>query len=139
VEPTGRRSRPWSRDEIVLACSLVAANGWHELRTEYPEVIDLSRVLRALSSDRATNDSTFRSPASVARKTADIATQHDSYRGKPTRENRLDGEVLREFVSDPAGMASLAPPCERKLCFQHPMCLTWTRGFGKDGCSHGDI
>lgn len=33
-----RQNADWTRDELILACDLVSANGWHELRAEFPEV-----------------------------------------------------------------------------------------------------
>ena len=92
----------WTRGELILACDLVWANGWHELRSGYPQVIELSQLLqRYWVHPVATRSETFRSPGSVSRKTSDIATQHVSYSRTPTRGNRLDGEVLAEFADDP--------------------------------------
>ena len=41
----------------------------------------------------------------MGRKTWDIATQHPDYTGKRTKGNRLDPEVLADFLADPAGMS----------------------------------
>jgi 5-methylcytosine-specific restriction protein A len=95
----------WTRGELILACDLVWANGWHELRSEYAQVIELSQLLqRYWIHPVATRSETFRSPGSVSRKTSDIATQHASYSRTPTRGNKLDVEVLADFVNDPQGM-----------------------------------
>jgi len=100
-----RRNADWTRDEIILACDLVYLNGWRELRAEYPQVIDLSSLLRQYwihPVDTRTN--TFRNPNSVGRKTTDIATQHPDYQGTPTRGSKLDKQILDEFLANPAEM-----------------------------------
>jgi 5-methylcytosine-specific restriction protein A len=100
-----RRSPDWTRDELILACDLVWSNGWHELRAEYPQVVELSELLRRYQAhplDR--RPETFRNPNSVGRKTTDIATQHPDYRGTPTRGGKLDREVLAEFMAVPDEM-----------------------------------
>jgi 5-methylcytosine-specific restriction enzyme A len=100
-----RRNADWTRDEVILACDLVCSNGWHELRAEYPQVIELSELLQRYwvhpVEERA---ETFRSPKSVSRKTADIATQHPDYAGTPTRGGKADRQVLDEFLADPEEM-----------------------------------
>jgi len=102
-QPT--RSPPWQWDEIVLACALVARNNWRGLGDHQPEVAELSAVLRLLSRVPAEERGpTFRNAAGVARKTADIATRHPDYTGKPTNGGHLDPEVLAEFLSDPERM-----------------------------------
>lgn len=99
----------WTYEEIVLAASLVADNGFKGLRTHHQPVIDLSEVLRdAPLYPIEERDPNFRSVNSVQRKTFDIATQHPDYAGKPTRGNRLDGDVLLEFIAEPARMSQLA-------------------------------
>ena len=99
----------WKYEEIVLAASLVAGNGFKGLRAHQQPVIDLSALLRdAPLHPIEDRDPTFRSPNSVQRKTFDIATQHPHYAGKPTRGNRLDRHVLLEFIADPARMQQLA-------------------------------
>ena len=92
----------WTRGELILACDLVWANGWHELRTEYPAVIELSQLLhRYWVHPVAIRSENFRSPGSISRKTSDIATQHASYTRIRTRGNKLDGLILEEFEADP--------------------------------------
>lgn len=104
-----RRNPPWTRDEVILACELVSHNGWHYLTAEDPRVIELSGLLRRLGiHPEAEQGPDFRNPNGVARKTADIATQHPSYRGKPTHGGRHDAAVLEEFLRDSAAMTALA-------------------------------
>jgi len=99
----------WTRDEIILACALISANGWKGMRAHQREVQELSAVLRtAPIHPMEVRDERFRSPNSVQRKTFDIATQHPNYSGKPTRGNRLDRIVLGEFLADPVHMRDIA-------------------------------
>src|SRR5690348_15416939 len=49
MQDQGRRAPDWEWDEIVLACDLVAQNGWQQLPAEDPRVIELSRLLRQMS------------------------------------------------------------------------------------------
>ncbi len=99
----------WTRDEIILACNLVQGNGWKSLSDSVAAVRELSRVLN-LSALHPVHDRSekFRNPAGVARKTADIATQHPDYPGKPTNGNKLDREVLTDFLEDPLRMQAIA-------------------------------
>jgi 5-methylcytosine-specific restriction protein A len=99
------KSPDWNRDELILACDLVWANGWHELRAEYPQVVELSQLLQRYGAHPVeVRTATFRNPNSVGRKTTDIATQHPDYRGVPTRGGRLDREVLADFIANPHEM-----------------------------------
>ncbi|MDO5627090.1 MAG: HNH endonuclease [Mobilicoccus sp.] len=105
----------WTRDEIILAADLVRQNGWRELRSTDPRVAELSALLRQqprLADEVA--DPAVRSVGSVSRKTTDIATQHPDYTGKVTRGNRLDGEVLRAFITSPEAMAAVAAEIRRQ-------------------------
>ena len=99
----------WTRDEIILACDLVRRHGWKSLGDSLLDVRELSTILNQSAlhpvGDR---DEKFRNPAGVARKTADIATQHPDYGGKPTKGNKLDREVLAEFLENPSLMHSIA-------------------------------
>jgi 5-methylcytosine-specific restriction protein A len=99
----------WTEDEIILACDLVARNGWKELRASRPEIIELSELLQRLSRHpRELRGPRFRNPNGVARKTSDIYTQHPDTTGTPTKGNRLDRMVLERFLADPTGMANRA-------------------------------
>lgn len=99
----------WVRDEVILACRLVMANGWRRLFAEDVRVIALSALLQQLpihpAGDRGEK---FRSPDSVARKTVDIASRHPDYAGKATNGGALDRAVLAEFLAEPERMDSVA-------------------------------
>lgn len=99
----------WTRDEIILACDLVWANGWRALDATRAEVTELSELLRQSPLHPLEGrPSTFRNPAGVGRKTSDIATRHPAYTGKPTRGNRIDQEVLQDFLTSPEVMHQVA-------------------------------
>ncbi|HTJ68304.1 MAG TPA: HNH endonuclease [Actinospica sp.] len=103
------RNPSWTRDEVILACDVVARNGWRYLPAEDPQVVELSGLLRRLGVHPENEQGPdFRNPNGVARKTADIATQHPDYRGKPTHGGRHDASVLKDFLRDPETMAALA-------------------------------
>ncbi|MEH6375651.1 HNH endonuclease [Streptomyces sp. KLMMK] len=104
------RSPSWTWDELLLACSLVAANGWRELRQTDAQVAELSALLRSLplhsSPARALPE--FRSIGSVSRKTTDLATNHPAYPGKPTRCGKLDKAMIAAFLEQPAELSAAA-------------------------------
>lgn len=104
-----RRSPDWTRDEVILACQLVALNGWRQLEDTKPEVVELSGVLQLLPIHPwDLRSDTFRNPNGVARKTADIASQHPDYRGRATNGGRIDRLVLQDFLDAPAHMHAIA-------------------------------
>jgi 5-methylcytosine-specific restriction enzyme A len=106
---SGRRAPDWEWDEIVLACDLVARNGWQQLPAENLQVIELSRLLQKMSihSDEVRGDK-FRNPNGVGRKTADLATNRPGYPGKPTNGGRRDKEVIERFLLEPDVMHAMA-------------------------------
>ncbi len=99
----------WTWDELVLACDLLPANGWHELPVTDQRVLELSSLLRLLPIHPVEKRGPrFRSPDSVRRKMVDIATQHPDSRRRRTNGNKLDKEVLDAFLSQPEEMHLLA-------------------------------
>lgn len=106
---TTKRSPAWTRDELILACDLVAKNNWKYLDKNSKAAADLSDLLRSLPifpiESRPDN---FRSASSVAHKTADIATAHPDYDGSPKNGGTLDKEVLSDFLENPEKMHKLA-------------------------------
>ncbi|SNY58168.1 HNH endonuclease [Paractinoplanes atraurantiacus] len=103
------RNPPWTRDEVVLACDLVRDNDWRWLDSEDERVGELSELLQFNPAHPLeTRGSDFRNRNGVARKTADIATQHPEYTGKPTKGGQHDRVVIEAFVSRPAAMAAEA-------------------------------
>jgi 5-methylcytosine-specific restriction enzyme A len=111
-----KRSPPWVRDEVILACDLVAQNGWQYMTAEDPRVIELSGVLQQLPfhSIEVRSD-TFRNANGVARKTVDIATHHPDYTGLKTKGGAIDEEVLQEFLDDPDYMHGIAEELRRAI------------------------
>jgi hypothetical protein len=103
--PDGPRRIDWEWEEIVLACDLVAQNGWHQLDESDPRVQELSGLLRRMSMHPfEARLPSFRNAAGVARKTYNIATVHPDYMGPPSNGNKLDKKVLDEFLDDPEQM-----------------------------------
>ncbi|MEV7450648.1 HNH endonuclease [Streptomyces nigra] len=103
------RNPDWARDEVILACHLVMANGWKGLDANDQRVIELSALLQLMPIHaQADRNEKFRNPNGVARKTFDIATRHPDYQGKPTNGGALDLEVLNDFLARPAEMVEAA-------------------------------
>ena len=96
----------WTRDEVILAADIVRDNGWKAAGPRDQRVVTLSDLLR-LSRDPLPY-ATFRNANGVGRKTADIATQHPNYTGKPTKGGSWDKRVLLEFLADPDRMQKQA-------------------------------
>jgi 5-methylcytosine-specific restriction protein A len=99
----------WTRDEIILAAALSKKHGWKGLDDTHPDVQDLSQLLNdAPIHPVSERDPKFRNPNGVGQKTWDIASQHPNYAGVPTKGNKLDGIVLREFLANPTRMDAVA-------------------------------
>lgn len=104
-----QRSPAWVRDEVILACDLVAQNDWHYLTAEDPQVIELSDLLQRLPfHGMDVRSDTFRNPNGVARKTVDIATHHPDYQRGQTKGGAIDEVVLQEFLDEPERMHGVA-------------------------------
>ncbi len=111
----------WTRDEIILASALIEPNGWRPLDRIHPEVIELSKLLQGRSLyllDQRGPD--FRTPSSVHRKMADIATSHPEYTGRATNGNRIDRQVLLDFLDQPAEMHARARAIRAALWAEDP-------------------
>lgn len=103
------RNPDWTREEVILACALLATNDWRYLNAQDPRVAELSQLLQQLAiHPTETRAADFRNANGVARKTADIATQHPSYDGKPTNGGQHDKPVLLEFLARPVEMMATA-------------------------------
>ncbi|MER6826553.1 HNH endonuclease [Streptosporangium sp. NPDC000563] len=108
-KPAGRRNPNWTWDEVVLACDALVRNSWKPLEVTDPEAAELSRILRLLPIHPTdVRDERFRSTSSIRRKTADLATHHPAYQGKPTNGGETDRKVLKAFITDPEHMAASA-------------------------------
>ncbi|MEU7872805.1 HNH endonuclease [Dactylosporangium sp. NPDC049140] len=103
------RNPDWTRDEIILVCAAVEANGWRTVAQENPVAIGISGLLQAAAIHPAHGRrSDFRNPASVERKSGDLVSRHPDFRGRPTNGDRLDAEVVRDFLTSPVEMRTLA-------------------------------
>ena len=99
--PEGPHRLNWTWEEIVLACDLVAQNSWRQLDESDPRVGELSGLLQEMSiHPLEARLPSFRNLAGVAQKTRNIATRHPNFVGAPSNGNKLDEEVLQEFLSD---------------------------------------
>ncbi|MEV7198904.1 HNH endonuclease [Streptomyces griseoluteus] len=103
------RSPKWTRDELILACDVVAKNGWRGLSSSDPRIAELSDLLQLLAAyppeQRAAE---YRNRNGAALKTLNIASFHPDYQGSPTNGGQLDREVLHDFLDRPTEMARAA-------------------------------
>lgn len=92
----------WCEPELLLAASLVHANGFKALDKSDPRVIRLSILLKKANFHsvdlRLPN---FRSPSSVARKTQNIADTHPSFVKTKSHGSKGDAIALQTFLTDP--------------------------------------
>lgn len=106
----------WLRDEVILACDILVDNNWAYMGASDPRVIELSALLQKLPFyPPEIRGDKFRNPNGVGRKTADIATHHPDYRGKPTKGGATDREVLAEFLEHPQEMRAIAAAIRKTL------------------------
>ncbi|WP_306322316.1 MULTISPECIES: HNH endonuclease [unclassified Streptomyces] len=100
----------WTREELLLACALVVDNGWRELRSTDPRIMELSELLRALPvhEGAAESDPNFRSPNSVKLKTSNIMTAYRGYHGTLMKGGRGTLKVVEDFTEHPAEMLAAA-------------------------------
>ena len=106
------RSRPpnWEWEEILLACDLVVQNNGRFLDHEDRQVVELSELLRqlALHPEEERKLPKFRNANGVAQKTRNIAQHYPGFTGSGSHGNRLDREVMAEFIARPDIMHALA-------------------------------
>ena len=102
------RRPDWTREEIILACALVEANDWRQVYDSDPRAKELSLLLQSPAVHPFPHHPDFRNPAGVGQKTRNIVDQHPEHRGSRSNGNRLDKEVLTDFLADPAGMRAVA-------------------------------
>lgn len=106
----------WTRDELVLACSLLFNNGQRALHASHPRVVELSGQLKSMRihrpEDRGGN---FRSPGSVQFKLYNLSTALPTYTGAETKGGNLDSVILREFLADEVAMQAEAKRIRESL------------------------
>lgn len=105
----------WTREELVLACSLLFKNDRVALRAHHQRVKDLAALLQQLPihavEDRGHN---FRSTNSVQRKLFDLMTRLPGYTKKKTRGGQLDEQIVLEFLADEERMHEQADAIRTK-------------------------
>jgi 5-methylcytosine-specific restriction protein A len=119
--PGGARRIDWTWEEIVLACDLAAQNGWRQLDESDSRVRELSSLLQKMSIHPLdARLPSFRNFAGVAQKTRNITTVHPDYVGRPSNGNKLDREVLLEFLDDPQRMHGYAQSLRQAAADDEP-------------------
>jgi hypothetical protein len=94
-----KRLPPWTRDEVVLACSFLFKNDRRAVRVQDERVGRLSTLLRNLHIyPTAERDPLFRSVNSVRRKLFGLVTILPEYAGPRIQGARIDQLVLQEFL-----------------------------------------
>jgi 5-methylcytosine-specific restriction protein A len=92
----------WSDQELLLAAELVFDNNWKALDDNSPKVSELSLLLRQMRKIGGhAVDQKFRSSASVALKTRNIASLHPNWHGAPSNSGKRDLAALERFLVDP--------------------------------------
>ena len=102
------RRPDWTRDEITLACALAESNSWQQVYDTDPRAKELSHLLQSPAVHPFPHHPDFRNPAGVGQKTRNIIDQHPLHHGSKSNGNRLDKEILYEFLADPVGMRATA-------------------------------
>ncbi len=102
------RNPPWADEELILALDLYLRSGL--LDDADPNVIDLSRVLNALTVHPERPDAIrFRNPTGVAMKLANFAAINPNYPGRGmTHGSRRDAEIWNRYASDEDRLAATA-------------------------------
>jgi 5-methylcytosine-specific restriction protein A len=109
VADNRQRKLDWEREELILAADLVARNGWRQIAATDPRVIELSALLRRLPLHPVhERRPEFRNVNSIARKTADIATNSPGHAGRATNSGAPTKRVITEFTARPKAMQDLA-------------------------------
>lgn len=89
----------WNREEIILALDLYFRMDYGQMHGRNPEIIQLSKDLRALNIHSSIHDkTTFRSPNSVALKLANLKRSDQNFSGKGMKDGgKLEKEIWNEF------------------------------------------
>lgn len=99
----------WTRNEVILACALLAENNWKWMDPSDPRAVELSELLRrSPEHPNGGRKAVFRNPNGVVRKMQDLQSRLPDYHGKPTHGGHIDREVLNDFLSHPTEMRLLA-------------------------------
>lgn len=112
----------WLKDEVILIADAVRANNWSGFRQTTAVAMGLSTLLSAGQLHPGVRlPDRFRSPASIQRKSYDIATRHPDYTGKPTKGTPQDLAVLLEFLAEPTVMQDKAEVIRTVLSSGRPV------------------
>jgi 5-methylcytosine-specific restriction protein A len=98
-------SLSWTHDEILVVLDAVVNAGWTGLPASSEQALALSTLLRrAQIHPLEQRSESFRSPASVHRKSEDIRTAHPAYVGTPTRGGAATRLLVRQWLANEAAL-----------------------------------
>jgi len=134
----GVRAPDWAYEEIVLACDLVMNNGGRFLDHEDRRVVELSQLLRRMTLHPLEQRTPkFRNANGVAQKTRNIAQHHPDFTGSPSHGNRLDGEVMKDFLEKFDVMHALAGSIRAAIVTGEPPGLPYEVGYENESVMEG--
>lgn len=111
---TARRNPDWEWDETVLACDLVAQNGWQPLAPEDQRIIELSHLLRRMSlHPPEARLPSFRNEDGISRKTHNLASSSPDWGKWRSNGSQRDREVVEQFRAVPDVMHRIAQDLRR--------------------------
>ncbi|KZX59196.1 hypothetical protein A3709_16775 [Halioglobus sp. HI00S01] len=107
---TQPRNPPWTRDELILALNLYFQDRSAAGNDTHPEVINLSKHLRALHiHPKVVRERTnFRNSNEVGLKLANFRAVDPSEPGGMASASALDKQVFNEFANDKAALSAAA-------------------------------
>lgn len=99
----------WLRDEILLALDVYFQHDRKYLEPHHPAIVELSHLLNSLPlHPLETRSETFRNPAGVAMKIANLMSIDPAKGYKLSSVGQTDREVWEEFKDDPQWVHELA-------------------------------
>lgn len=116
-----RRNPDWEWDETVLACDLVAQNGWQALPPEDQRIVELSRLLQRMSLHPAeARLESFRNEDGVSRQTHNLASSAPDWTKWRSNGSQRDREVFAEFRAAPDVMHHIAQDLRKNAMNDSP-------------------
>ena len=118
------RNPKWRRDELILALDLYVRHRPAVLGKSRAEVIELSEALNRMARAEGRCSPTHRNPNGVAMKLLNFRSLDPDYTatGKVGLHHtgRADGEIWREFASDPIRLRQMATAIRANLAADAP-------------------
>jgi len=116
----------WTRDELVLAMSAAVTKKAERVRMRDPDVIALSRLLRAAAGDTDEQDHRSRNPHGVARKIWRFVARLDG--DVASLQTPMERAVWDEFADDPEALLAAAADARVRLLAAGQPALPPSRG-----------